>query len=214
MGRVHSPHPDLAQAKQRLRQEMRARRRNLSPEQQQRAAHSLAKHLVRLPAFVRSRHLALYLPNDGEIDPGPLTLAAWRMGKRCYLPVLHPLDDRRLAFVRYEADTALRPNRFGIPEPDFRRTSRLAPEHLDLVLLPLVAFDRTGARLGMGGGFYDRTFAFKQQHQVWRHKPRLIGLAHSCQEADEVVRERWDLPLSAVATDQGIITTHDHGLTW
>src|SRR5690625_5421353 len=81
MGRVHSPHPDLAQAKQRLRQEMRARRRNLSPEQQQRAAHSLAKHLVRLPAFVRSRHLALYLPNDGEIDPGPLTLAAWRMGK-------------------------------------------------------------------------------------------------------------------------------------
>src|SRR5690625_396268 len=93
MGRVHSPHPDLAQAKQRLRQEMRARRRNLSTEQQQRAAHSLAKHLVRLPAFVRSRHLALYLPNDGEIDPGPLTLAAWRMGKRCYLPVLHRSEE-------------------------------------------------------------------------------------------------------------------------
>src|SRR5690625_5462302 len=175
MGRVHSPHPDLAQAKQRLRQEMRARRRNLSPEQHQRAAHSLSNHLVRLPAFGRSRHLALYLPNDGEIDPGPLTLAAWRMGKRCYLPVLHPLDDRRLAFVRYEADTALRPNRFGIREPDFRRTSRLAPEQLDLVLLPLVAFDRTGDRLDMGGGLYDQTFAFNMQPLVWRHTTHHIG---------------------------------------
>src|SRR5690625_4064454 len=192
MGRVHSPHPDLAQAKQRLRQEMRARRRNLSPEQQQRAAHSLAKHLVRLPAFVRSRHLALYLPNDGEIDPGPLTLAAWRMGKRCYLPVLHPLDDRRLAFVRYEADTGLRPTRCGIPDAVFRRSSRLVPGVLDLARLPSVAGARTGARSGRGGGFYDRTFAFKQQHLVWRNKPQLVGLAHSCQEADDVMPERWD----------------------
>lgn len=212
MGRAQNPHTELAQAKQRLRQQMRARRRNLSPEQQGRAAHSLAKHLIRLPVFVRSRHLALYLPNDGEIDPGPLALAAWRMGKRCYLPVLHPLSGRQLAFVRYQPDTVLRPNRFGIPEPDFRRTPRLAPEHLDLVLLPLVAFDRTGSRLGMGGGFYDRTFAFKQRHRVWRHKPQLIGLAHSCQEAGDVVRESWDLPLSAVATDQGIITIGGHGL--
>lgn len=213
MGRAQIPHADLAQAKQQMRQQMRARRRNLSPEQQRRAAHDLAKHLARLPVFMRCRYLALYLPNDGEINPTPLALAAWRMGKRCYLPVLHPLNGRQLAFVRYEPGTVLRPNRFGIPEPDFRRSQRMAPEHLDLVLLPLVAFDRTGSRLGMGGGFYDRTFAFMQGQPVWRHKPKLIGLAHSCQEADGVVRESWDLPLNAVATDQGIIATGERRLT-
>lgn len=213
MGPAQTPHAELAQAKQSLRKQMRALRRGLSAEQQQHAAHSLAKHLIRLPLFVRSRHLALYLPNDGEIDPGPIASAAWRMGKHCYLPVLHPPSGQKLIFAPYEPDTLLRPNRFGIPEPDIHQVEKVAPEQLDLVLLPLVAFDRKGNRLGMGGGFYDRTFAFKQRHQAWRHKPHLIGLAHSCQEADEVARESWDLPLNAIATDQGIITANSQGLT-
>jgi 5-formyltetrahydrofolate cyclo-ligase len=210
MGQAHTPHADLTQAKRRMRQEMRARRQSLSPGQQQRAAQRLAKQLIRLPAFLRSRHVALYLPNDGEIDPRPLTQLAWRMGKRCYLPVLHPMKGRQLAFVRFRPDTRLRPNRFGIPEPDFRRASGLAPQYLDLVLLPLVAFDHRGGRLGMGGGFYDTTFAFKRRHRGPHCKPQLVGLAHGCQEADEVVRENWDVPLSAVITDEGIISTLSH----
>ncbi|MDQ2076143.1 5-formyltetrahydrofolate cyclo-ligase [Marinimicrobium sp. ABcell2] len=207
MGQTHTNlHAELAHAKRQMRRQMRARRRRLSPGQQRRAAHRLAKLLVRFPAFVRSRHIALYLPNDGEIDPRPLARLAWRMGKRCYLPVLHPLKARQLAFVRFKPDTRLFPNRFGIPEPAFGRNQWLAPHYLDLVLLPLVAFDRAGGRLGMGGGFYDSTFAFKRQKRWGPHrKPQLMGLAHSCQETKEVVRENWDLPLSAVVTDHEII---------
>lgn len=199
------PDPELLSAKRQLRQQMRARRRALSPAQQRHSALALARQLTTLPAFVRSRKIALYLPNDGEIDPRPLAQKAWRMGKHCYLPVLHPLKKRQLAFIRYQPHTRLYPNRFGIPEPDLRRHTWLATECLDLVLLPLVAFDREGGRLGMGGGFYDCTFAFKQRSWPHRVKPHLVGLAHSCQETESVVREAWDLPLSSIATERELI---------
>lgn len=200
-----TPDTDLHLAKRQLRRQMRARRRSLSPAQQRRAALALAQQLLRLPAFMRSKKIALYLPNDGEIDPQPLAQKAWRMGKHCYLPVLHPLKPRQLIFIRYRPDTRLFPNRFGIPEPDPRRHSWLPPESLDLVLLPLVAFDREGGRLGMGGGFYDRTFAFKKRTLPYKTKPQLVGLAHSCQEAELVARDTWDLPLSAIATERELI---------
>lgn len=202
-----TPDPDLVKAKRQMRRHMRARRRALNRAQQRRAGLALAQQLVRLPAFMRSRHIALYLPNDGEIDPRPLAKRAWRMGKRCYLPVLHPLKERQLVFVRFKPDTPLYPNRFGIPEPDTRRQGWLPAQCLDLVLLPLVAFDRRGGRLGMGGGFYDASFAFKRRSWGKGRKPHLVGLAHSCQEATDVVREDWDIPLSAVATERGLIAT-------
>lgn len=199
------PDPNLLSAKRQLRRQMRARRRALTPAQQRRSAQALARQLQRMPAFIRSRKIALYLPNDGEIDPRPLAKKAWRMGKHCYLPVLHPLKPRQLIFIRYRPDTPLYPNRFGIPEPDLRRHSWLAPESLDLVLLPLVAFDREGGRLGMGGGFYDSTFAFKNRTLPRKTKPQLVGLAHSCQEAESVARETWDIPLSAIVTERELI---------
>src|SRR5690606_6424039 len=169
------------------RHQMRKRRLALSVERQRRAALDLARLIVRLPVFMRSRHIALYLPNDGEIDPHLIAERAWRMGKRCYLPVLHPLRAGQLVFVRYHPDTRLYPNRFGIPEPDIRHHPWLPAQYLDLVLMPLVAFDRLGGRLGMGGGFYDRSFAFKQQAWSSGRKPHLVGLAHSCQETREVI---------------------------
>ncbi len=200
-----TPNPDLLSAKRQLRQQMRARRRSLSPAQQHRAALGLFRQLQKLPAFLRSQNIALYLPNDGEIDPRPLAKKVWQMGKHCYLPVLHPLKARQLAFIRYQPHTRLYPNRFGIPEPDLRCHSWLAPECLDLVLLPLVAFDREGGRLGMGGGFYDCTFAFKKRSLPHRTKPHLVGLAHSCQETESVARETWDVPLSSIATERELI---------
>lgn len=196
-------HPDKAQ----LRRLMRAHRRSLTPQQQDWAAEQLARRIFTLPAFVRSRHIALYWPNDGEISPLPLAERAWRCGKECYLPVLHPFEGRLLWFVHWRPDTPLYVNRFGIPEPRPHDHPRLAARHLNLVLLPLVAFDRAGGRLGMGGGFYDRTFAFKQeatQRGQWVG-PTLVGLAHACQEATQVMREPWDIPLDAVVTDQGIV---------
>lgn len=185
-----------------LRRQLRARRRALSTNQQALAARRLQRLLCRQPVFWRSRHLALYLPNDGEIDPRPLLLAALALGKTCYLPVLRGANYNSLYFVRFRPDTPLQRNRFGIPEP---RTGgrRLAPALLDLVLMPLVGFDRRGGRLGMGGGFYDRTFAFRQRRAS--HKPVLLGLAHSCQEVDALPVAAWDIPLDAIVTEHQII---------
>jgi len=183
---------------------MRLRRRALTPREQRQAAERLARHLTTLPDFVRSRHIALYWPNDGEVDPRPLAQRAWQAGKECYLPVLHPFEGRLLWFARWRPDTPLHPNRFGIPEPDPMGEPRWRAPYLNLVLLPLVAFDRAGGRLGMGGGFYDRTFAFKNGGPG-TIGPSLVGLAHACQEVPQLVRDSWDIPLNAVVTDRGLV---------
>ncbi len=190
----------------RLRQQLRKRRRALTPAQQHQAARSLCKQLKRQPLFTRSQHIALYLPNDGEIDPTPIIHSIWHLGKHCYLPVLKPGRDKRLWFVPYTSTTPLRPNRFGIPEPiaDYRKSR--APNTLDLVLMPLVGFDENGGRMGMGGGFYDRTFAFKQTSSSKR--PYLLGLAHECQRVEQLELARWDIPLDAIATDTRVIPSH------
>jgi len=186
-----------------LRQTLRLRRRALTPPQQRFAAAKLCRLLKHQPLFVRSRHVAFYLPNDGEIDPRPLMDAALACGKRCYLPVLKPGSENRLWFVRFDKHTQLHNNRFGIPEPrtDYRQT--LTAEQLDLVLMPLVGFDAEGGRMGMGGGFYDRTFAFK--HQLQHSKTYLLGLAHSCQRVEQLDVAAWDIPLNAIATEQNVL---------
>jgi 5-formyltetrahydrofolate cyclo-ligase len=87
----------------------------------------------------------------------------------------------------------------------------MSAQLLDVVLMPLVGFDRTGARLGMGGGFYDATFAFKQKlstgSKTSTGKPALIGLAHACQQVESLATDTWDIPLFAIATDKEIILT-------
>lgn len=186
-----------------LRRELRARRHALTPMQQQQAAQGLLRQLMKQPLFMRSQHLALYLSADGEINPMPIAQQLWKMNKTCYLPVLHPTRPRELWFVRFDADTLLKPNRFGIGEPDPFHNHRLPANLLDIALLPLVGFDRTGARLGMGSAFYDMTFAFKQQKP--KGKPYLIGLAHACQEVEKLVTADWDIPLHGIATDKEMI---------
>lgn len=188
-----------------LREELRARRRALTPMQQQQAALGVLRQLMKLPVFMRSHHVALYIAADGEIDPAPIAQQLWKMNKHCYLPVLHPIKPRLLWFVRYTMDTPLKPNQFGIPEPDPFHNHQLPANLLDTALLPLVGFDRSGARLGMGAGFYDCTFAFKQQKQKGR--PYLIGLAHACQEVEKLAAASWDIPLHGIASDTEMIKT-------
>jgi 5-formyltetrahydrofolate cyclo-ligase len=183
-----------------LRLRMRRRRRALSPQQQRLAAQQLCRRLRSQPLFLRARHIALYLTNDGEIDPVELLRLAERLGKHCYLPVLRP--GQRLGFKRYRSGDALRRNRFGIPEPC--RRGRRHSRGLDLVLLPLVAFDAEGGRLGMGGGFYDRTFAWIRQQPQLR-APALVGLAHHFQQVEHLLTASWDIPLQGIATDHGFI---------
>jgi len=192
----------LTDPRQALRKELRARRNTLNPSQQVAASAWVLRHLMKLPQFMRAHHIALYIANDGELDPRPITEQLWKMGKHCYLPVLHPTRERQLWFVNFTPDSPMMPNRFGIPEPDHRHAHKIAPHLLDIVLLPLVGFDRQGGRLGMGGGFYDTTFAFHKGKQT---KPWLIGMAHACQEVDALETASWDIPLFAVVTDKELI---------
>lgn len=184
-----------------LRSELRAARGALDGHERRYRAQACARHLLNHPAFRNARRIAAYLPADGELDTAPLIERAWEMGKRVYLPVLLPHGENRLWFARYTPDTQLIRNRFGIPEPARAAHTRIAPLALDLVLTPLVAFDAHGQRLGMGGGFYDRSFAYLLRHNRWL-RPRLIGLAYDFQRQARLPHQPWDVPLHAVATDR------------
>jgi 5-formyltetrahydrofolate cyclo-ligase len=95
----------------------------------------------------------------------------------------------------------MKPNRFRIPEPRHNRRQQRKVWALDLVLLPLVGFDRHGGRIGMGGGFYDRSLAYRGVRKKW-HNPTLLGLAHECQQVDRLALASWDVPLKATVTDR------------
>ena len=185
-----------------LRRLLRKRRRQLTPLEQRRAARDLYRQLSHHPLFRRARHVALYLANDGEIDPALLLHEAQRRGKATYLPVLNPWPRTRMVFQRLRKGEKLRPNRFGIPEPHFCRARQRKAWTLDLICLPLVGFDERGGRLGMGGGFYDRSLAYLDLRKNW-HKPTLMGMAHQCQQVDHLALASWDVPLQATVTDRG-----------
>jgi 5-formyltetrahydrofolate cyclo-ligase len=185
-----------------LRKQLRNERNALSFQQQQDAADSLAVNLLGHPELRRARHVAVYLPNDSEIDPSVYVSLARHRGLHFYLPVLHPIYTGRLVFSPFTDDTPLSPNRFGIPEPAFHNGLKRPAWALDAVLFPLVGFDEVGGRLGMGGGFYDRTFAFTLKRP--RLAPKLIGLAYECQKVPELPTESWDVPLHSVVTEERI----------
>lgn len=180
-----------------LRRALRQRRRDLSRPRRVAAAKRLAALLVRRPEFVSADNVAVYLAADGEIDTQWVILQAWAAGKRVYLPVLQA--GNRLRFAEYRRGARLLRNRFGIPEPVVKRFR--AAKCLDLVLMPLVGFDAAGGRLGMGGGFYDRTFAFLREEA--RRRPALVGLAFDFQQVASLPVEPWDVPMAGVATDRG-----------
>ena len=191
---------DLSRPK--LRRLLRQARRRLSPQAQRRAAQGLYRQLAQHPVFRRAKHIALYLPSDGEIDPRPLLRAAQRRGKATYLPVLSPWPCTKMVFQRVRAHEKMAPNRFRIPEPRRNRAQQRKVWALDLILMPLVGFDRHGGRLGMGGGFYDRSLAYRGRRKNW-HKPTLLGLAHECQQVERLALASWDVPLTATVTDKG-----------
>lgn len=187
-----------------LRQHMRHLRRGLDARDRHRLGAIIARRLVHTGVFRRGRHLACYLAVDGEVDTHPLIEAAERLGKRIYLPVLlgnHP--SAHLGFRLFRRGSRMKRNRFGILEPDGREGGIRHPSSLDLVLAPLVAFDPSGNRLGMGGGYYDRTFAFLHKRLSWQ-QPRVIGVAYSFQETPRLPAEPWDVPLWGVITEKGL----------
>lgn len=180
-----------------LRKHMRHRRRTLTKAERAEYAQRCARRVTSLPLFRSSLRIACYLPFDGELDPYPLMRRAWEMRKLCYLPVVR---GKRLWFASYGAGDRLVKNRFGIAEPRASRHTLIRPARLDVVLTPLVAFDNQGNRLGMGAGFYDRTFAFLKHCGSCR-RPRLIGLAYDFQRVAHIEAEAWDVPLHVIVTE-------------
>ena len=198
--------------KQALRRDLKRRRRALSAQQQRQAALALCQRLKQLPEIRRAKRISLYLPVNGEIDPTPLI--PWLRQRRVaiYLPVLRPFSGNRLWFVAYDANTPMINNRFGIAEPCPRfaaqRSHRLPAWALDTLIVPLVGFDQQANRMGMGGGFYDRSLAFMRRPGP---APALIGVAHACQQVEALPVEPWDIPLTAVASDIGVARPNKTG---
>ena len=185
------------------RKQLRRQRCALDPAERLQRSRQLCQRLTQHPLFRNSQRIAAYLSADGEVDAHPLIEHAWSVGKQVFLPVLRPFGDNRLWFARYEADTPLVKNRYGIAEPEIDHNRRVEAWALDLVLTPLVGFDAHGNRLGMGGGFYDRSFAHLLRRRHWL-KPRLVGLAFDFQQVTRLPAQRWDVPLTAVATENRI----------
>lgn len=190
------------QLKKQIRLRINRLRKQLSVTQQsflsQQAFHQL-KHAY---VFKQSHHIAFYLANLGEVDPSWLLHYAQNQGKSLYLPALHPTQKNRLVFIKATSSTKLVKNCFGIPEPCVHSHPWCPAWKLDMVITPLVAFDLQGHRLGMGGGFYDRTFAFKKQR---RPKPVLVGLAYEFQQCGHLPHNDRDIQLDWVATPKRLI---------
>lgn len=197
---------DINSQRQAIRQQVRKLRNALSPGQQQQAAQMLVGQMLQLPQLMDATHIALYLSNDAELDTKPLIQALWQAGKNLYLPILHPFVPGYLIFQRYQQDTPMKLNKFQIPEPVLNCADIIPVAELDVICTPLVAFDAQGNRLGMGGGFYDRTLAQLETTMCGNHStlnpasPVLIGLAHQCQQVATVPVEAWDIPLPIIAT--------------
>lgn len=183
-----------------LRSSLREKRQELSLKQQEASSLALFNMLGNQDFFRVAQRMAFYQVADGEIDPRMLLELALSEGKSCFLPVIDQDNPEFVSFAPYDANTELVPNKWGIAEPP--TTEVISPTNFDVVFVPLVAFSRDCFRLGMGKGFYDRTFSFKIFNR--RSSPMLVGLAHECQLVDTFAVESWDVRLDAVATGQKI----------
>jgi len=174
---------------------MRLRRRAVAPVRRKLANRAICRRLQTLPAYRRARAIGLYWPADGEPDVRALAEHAWSQGKRIYLPVVR--QGGAMRFAPWLRGGKLRRNRYGIPEPvDAQRL--VAAARLDMLVMPLVAFDARGNRLGMGGGYYDRALA------GCRRIPVLVGAAFSLQQATAIPAQPWDIPMEFVITERGL----------
>ena len=185
--------------KSELRRAIRQQRNSYCSDENSRAGILLANNLKKEGLLSEHRAITCFLSFDGEISTQPTIQEILSATKVCYLPKIKPLKPNQLWFMPYDQSSEMKTNRFGIAEVDLRANHAKRLSELNLVLVPLVAFDRNGNRLGMGGGFYDATFA----HLRGRTKrPKFIGLAWQNQLVDQLPSDPWDLPLDGVCTEQ------------
>ncbi|MFL3645454.1 MAG: 5-formyltetrahydrofolate cyclo-ligase [Cellvibrionales bacterium] len=181
---------------------LRATRRALTTAQQRVAAENVAERLAQQAFFQSATRVATYWQSDGEVDPKPLQ-KRFSDVKQWFLPRLTADNSTAMMFAEICGGTPLVTNRFGIPEPAIASTRSEHAASMELILLPLVGFDRSGNRLGMGGGYYDRMLA--NVPTVESGGPLLVGLAHSCQECRQMSPQTWDIKLNMIITDGELI---------
>ncbi|WP_047048373.1 5-formyltetrahydrofolate cyclo-ligase [Vibrio mexicanus] len=187
-------------SRQDFRKLIRNKRNSLSEFDQKAASQALVDQFKQT-SEANAEHIALYLAADGELDTQPLIDWLWATGKKTYLPVIHPFSKGHLLFLEYTPNTEMTHNRYNILEPRLKQPLICPVQQLDVICTPLVGFDSTGHRLGMGGGYYDRTL------QPWfenNRGPQPIGLAHDCQHVDKLPIESWDVPLPKIVTPSQI----------
>lgn len=182
--------------KQALRKMLRERRRGISQDHRQLAALGVARLAENLPTWNAAYRLGCYLATPEELDCDPLITAAWGAGKQTFLPTMG--SGKQLLFRRYCTGDVLRERRYGIRQP-IETASPVNVEALDILFLPLVGWNVGGERLGMGGGYYDRTLE--------KARPGLlVGLGYDCQEYDELAPEQWDVPVDYILTGSRLVT--------
>lgn len=193
------PEPDK---RNELRRHFRHERNNLSQAQQTFASEQLLMQCSALTEYQNAHVVACYLAQDGEIVLNPLINDAWLKGKTVCLPVLHPFCKGHLIFVHYRQNSKMQTNRFGILEPKLNACDIVPVAKLDVIFTPLVAFDDSAQRLGMGGGFYDRTLAPVTRHEI---PLQIYGVAHDCQKVSSGLKnEKWDIPMHKIITPSHI----------
>ncbi len=190
------------QPRRELRRRLRKSRRAVSGSHRQRSETLIARRVARLPVYKAAACIAVYLSFDGEVDLSELMKTASMSGKALVLPVIRRRSGSGMCFRRYRPGDPVRYNRFGIREPCLSDRRRIRPSSIDLVLMPVVGFDASGTRLGMGGGFYDRYFARLAKRPGLHH--RLVGVAFECQKVERLQRHAWDIPMTAVVTETRI----------
>ena len=184
--------------KDQIRQKNRTQRAELSPQIFQEKSSSIADQVRNSEVFKNAQRIGFYHSVRGEADPASLNTP----DKDFFLPVLSKNLDEGLVFIELNENTQFENNKFNIPEPVYDEKKIVAANTLDLVLVPLLGFDKNGNRLGMGGGFYDRCFAFKKQNAA---SPILMGYAYDFQEVDSLEAESWDVGLDYIATESALI---------
>jgi 5-formyltetrahydrofolate cyclo-ligase len=188
--------------KDQLRNRLITKRSTQSTEAQREKSDRISHFLRQSDIFIKATKVALYHAVRGEVDLSDIvSTTIHQKNKQLFLPVLSQQQDQGLVFAPIHENSEYQNNQFSIPEPICKEEEYILAEQLDLILVPLLGFDIQGNRLGMGGGYYDRSLAFKQQKNK---KPISIGIAYDFQKVSALTAEPWDVGLDMIATESGL----------
>lgn len=183
-----------------IRKDKRATRQSIPNEQKQQKSAVICQQVITHPRYQAATKISAYLAMPEEVSVVTIIKDAWENGKTVYLPVVMGWG-KPLKFAPYHKDSELIPDSLGIKIPAVDSSAYIDADELDFVVTPLVAFDKNRNRIGMGGGFYDRTFAFTEHSE----QTFLAGVAFSEQQSDELINENdWDIKPTIIISDNAI----------